>query len=159
MVVCDFLTSNLKLQCTGPKAVLSCLDNGRKWARAINNCEEITCCCNRPEYAGLPRRHGHIFVPSWKYTGPHEATICGSSKTLLHPDKRLWDLSIAVWTFWMHCLPSSLLPDAVRGTEFLTEAEWGNPAFQAGEVYQTKKFLKHLAVLPIDKCQHRMLIE
>ena len=159
LVVCDFLTSNLKLQYTAPESVLSCLDNGRKWARAINDCEDIQCCCNRPEYAGLPRRHGHIFVPSWEYTGPHEATINGSSKTLLHPNKRHRDLSTAVWAFWMHYLPSSLLPDAVRGTESLNEAEWGSPAFRAGEVYRTKRFLRHLAVLPIDKCQHRMLIE
>ena len=98
-------------------------------------------------------------MPSWEYTGPHEATISGSSKTLLHPNKRLGDMSTSVWTFRMHCLPSSLLPDAVRGTESLSEAEWGNPAFRAGEIYRTKKGLKHLAVLPVDKCQHCMLIE
>ena len=59
----------------------------------------------------------------------------------------------------MQYLPSSMLPGAVQGIEFLTEAQWGDPAFRAGEVCRTKKFLKHLAVLPIDKCQHRMLIE
>ena len=60
----------------------------------------------------------------------------------------------------MQYLPSSMLPGAVRGTEYLYEVEWGNPAFRAGEVYKTKKFLKHLAVLPIiDKRRHRMLIE
>ena len=62
----------------------------------------------------------------------------------------------------MQFLPSSLLPGAVhtvRGTKYLTEAEDGDPAFRAGEVYRTKTFLKHLAVMPIDKCQHRMLIE
>ena len=41
LVVCDFLTSHLKLQYTGPESVLQCLDNGRKWAKAINNCEDI----------------------------------------------------------------------------------------------------------------------
>ena len=41
LVVCDFLTSKLKLQYTGPESVLQCLDHGRKWAKAINNCEEI----------------------------------------------------------------------------------------------------------------------
>ena len=94
--VCDFLTANLWLQYTGPESVLKCLDNGRKWTQAINNCEEIPCCCVRPEYAGLPRRHGHIFVPSWQYTGPHEMTIRGRSKTLVHPSKRFRDLSTAV---------------------------------------------------------------
>ena len=159
LVVRDFLTANLRLQYTCCELVLKCLENGRKWAQAINNCEAIPCYCGRPEYAGLPRRHGHIFVLSWQYTGPHEMTIRGSSKTLLHPSKRFRDLSTAVWTFWMRYLPSSMLPDAVRGTEHLNEAQWGHPAFQAGEVYRTKKVLKHLAVLPIDKCQHRMLIE
>ena len=72
---------------------------------------------------------------------------------------RFRDLSTAVWTFWMQVLPSSMLPGTVRGTEYLTEAEDGDPAFWAGEVYRIKKFLKHLAVMPIDKCQHRMLIE
>ena len=43
--------------------------------------------------------------------------------------------------------------------EYLTEAEDGDPAFSAGEVYRTKRFLKHLAVTPIDKRQHRLLIE
>ena len=123
LVVCDFLTANLRLRYTGPESVLKCLDNGRQWARAINNCEEILCCCDRPEYAGLPRRHGHIFVPSWKYTGPHELTIHGSSKTLLYPNKKFRDLSTAVWTFWMRYLPSSMLPGAVRGTEHLNEAQ------------------------------------
>ena len=163
LVVCAFLTSNLKLQYTSPAPMLKCLDNGRQWEKMINNCEEIlhVCCCDRPEYAGLPKRHGHSFLPSWEYTGPHQPTICGSSKTLLHPDKRFWDLGIAVCTFWMQHLPSGMLPGAVRGTEYLYmyEAEWGNPAFRAGEAYKTKKVLKHLAVLPIDKCQHRMLSE
>ena len=62
----------------------------------------------------------------------------------------------------MQFLPSSMLPGTVRGTEYLddlTEAEDGDPAFRAGEVYRTKKVLKHLAVMPIGKCQHRMLIE
>ena len=110
------------------------------------------CCCNRPEYAGLPRRHGHIFCPSWDYTGPHEATLRGSSKTLIHPAKRYRDLSTAVFTFWMRLRPSSLLPGTVRGIDYLTEAEDGDPAFRAGEVYRTKRVLKHLAVIPIDKC-------
>ena len=56
-------------------------------------------------------------------------------------------------------MPSSLLPGTVRGTKYLTEAEDGDPAFRAGVVYKTKKFLKHLAVMMIDKCQHRKLIE
>ena len=110
-------------------------------------------------YSGLPKRHGHIFVPSWDYTGPHEATIRGSSKTLLHPSKRFRDLSTAVWTFWMQYPPSSMLPETVRGTNAMTEAGNGNPAFRAGEVYRTKKGLEHLAVMPIDKCQPRVLIE
>ena len=74
-------------------------------------------CCDRPEYAGLPRRHGHIFAPSWDYTGPHETTLNGSSKTLLHPAKGYRDLSTAVYTFWMRFLPSSLLPGTVQGAE------------------------------------------
>ena len=41
LVVCDYLTSNLKLQYTGSQSVLQCLDNGRQWAKAINNCEDI----------------------------------------------------------------------------------------------------------------------
>ena len=43
LVVCDFLTSNLKLQYTGPESVLKCLDNGRQWAHAINvnNCAAV----------------------------------------------------------------------------------------------------------------------
>ena len=77
VVLCDFLILHLKLQYTGPESVVNCLDNSKQGARAINNCEDILCCCNRPEYAGLPKRHGHIFVPSWRYTGPHVATICG----------------------------------------------------------------------------------
>ena len=89
----------------------------------------------------------------------HEATIHGNSKTLLRPNKKCRDLITAVWKFWMHYLPSSVLPETVQGTQFLTEAEYGKPAFRVGEVYRTKKVLKHLAVMPIDKCQHRMLIE
>ena len=30
---------------------------------------------------------------------------------------------------------------------------------QVRSIYKTKKFLKHLAVMPIDKCQHRTMIE
>ena len=96
---------------------------------------------------------------SWDYTGPHAATIRGSSKTLLHHNKTFRDLSTAVYSFWMQYMPSSLLPGNVRGTEYLTEADDGNPAFRAGEVYMTKKLLKHLAVMTIGKCQHRILIE
>ena len=59
----------------------------------------------------------------------------------------------------MQFLLSSLLPGTVQGTEYLTEAEDGDPVFQAGKVYRTKKFLKHLAVMLIDKCHHCMLIE
>ena len=87
------------------------------------------------------------------------ATLRDSSKTPVHPAKRYRDISTAVFTFWMKLLSSSLLPVTVRGIEYLTEAEDGDPAFRAGEVYRTKRSLKHLAVIPIDKCQHRLLIE
>ena len=33
------------------------------------------------------------------------------------------------------------------------------PFVQVRSIIMTKRFLKHLAVLPFDKCQHRMLIE
>ena len=42
----------------------------------------------------------------------------------------------------MRFLPSSLLPGTVQGMEYLTETEDGDPAFRAGEVYRTKRFLK-----------------
>ena len=41
LAVCDFLTSDIKLQYTGPESVLQCLDNGSQWGKAINNCEDI----------------------------------------------------------------------------------------------------------------------
>ena len=56
-------------------------------------------------------------------------------------------------------MPSSMLPGPVQGTEFLTEAEYREPALRAGDVYKTTQLLKHLAVMPIDKCQHFMLSE
>ena len=60
-------------------------------------------------------------------------------------------------------MPSSLLPDTVRGTAYLTEADDGDPAARAGEtvgeVYRTKRILGHLAVIPLGKCHHRLLIE
>ena len=86
-------------------------------------------------------------------------TLQGSSKTLVHHAKRYRDISTAVFTFWMRFLPSSLLPGTVQGMEYLTEAEDGDPAFCAGEVYRTMRFLEHLSVIPIDKCQHRLLID
>ena len=42
----------------------------------------------------------------------------------------------------MQYLPSSVLLGAVQGPEYLYEAEQGNPAFWAGEVYKTKKFFE-----------------
>ena len=43
--------------------------------------------------------------------------------------------------------------------EYLTEAKDGDPAFCEGEVYRTKMVLKHPVVIPIDKFQHRLMIE
>ena len=82
--------------------------------------------------------------------------LWGSSKTLIHPAKRYKDLSTGVFTVWMKFLRSSLLLGTVK---YLDKAKDGGPTFCAGEVCRTKRFLKHLAVIPIEKCQHRLLIE
>ena len=75
---------------------------------------------------------------------------------IVDTDRPSWVSHEAFYGYWMVALCLRLRWAQEKWT---TEAEDGDPAFRAGEVYTAKKVLKHLAVLPIDKCQRRMLIE
>ena len=156
LCVCDFLLENLRVIKQVPPSVGKMLDNCRQWTSRINDNLPTPCGC--AAFQWLPKRHGHVYCPSWDYTGPYVDTINANTKTKVLPGWRVQDMDAAVTVAWLRWLPGSLLP-GIRGLDLLVNPlPVGSKCFNLREVSMCKKFVAPMVVTPIDKCNQCLLI-
>ena len=66
LCVCDFILQNLRVVKQVSPSVGRILDNCRVWTGRIDDNEPVLCGC--AAFQWLPKRHGHVYCPSWEYT-------------------------------------------------------------------------------------------
>ena len=159
LCVCDHILRTLKVTWEGPEKVGSALDTGHKLAEKLAKGGTAVCgCANFPH---LPRRHGHVFCPSWEYTGPHQETVrvAMSSHIPDEPDEE--GLLAELRLLWLRCLPTWSVPFFFVLNK--TKEDWRRKAtgsaYSARAVRRTKKFLAPLVVTAVDKCAQGLLLQ
>ena len=112
------------------------------------------------DYPWLPKRHGHIYCPSWDYTGPYQDTIRACTKSCVVPNNDKRDVGYAIYVAWMQNLPEWSL-DYVN-LSCVDEARavgWDCAGhLSKGVVDRTARYLEPLAVTIMDKCNQCLLI-
>ena len=83
LCVCDCILENFRVLRQVPPSVGKVLDNCRIWTGRINDNKPVLCGC--AAFQWLPKRHGHVYCPSWEYMGPHLDTINANTKTKVLP--------------------------------------------------------------------------
>lgn len=138
LCVCAFILEHLRVIRQVPPSVGRMLDNCRSWTSRINDNEPVLCGC--ASFQWLPKQHGHVFCPSWEYTGLYVDTINANTKTKVLPGWRPQDTEAAVTVAWLQWLPGSLLP-GLRGLDLLANPlPVGSKRFSLREVSMCKKF-------------------
>ena len=157
LCVCDHILKDLSIVWEGKEKLGQSMDNGRRWAKKIVMGEEIECGCSG--FPDLPHRHGHVFCPSWEYSGKFASTIraCMSSHVL--NELRPGEVLSALRVFWLRYLPEWSLPDffSVELKKVIRETPLQR-AYSPATVQATKKFLSPLAVTAIDKAAQGLLL-
>ena len=99
---------SLSIVYTAAPTVGSVLDNTKQYIEILSGNEPVCQCDKYP--SSWPRRHGHICMPSWSYTGKYKsaarAVMTRHVKSGFDPEA----LTTALRTFWMRYFPSGLYP-------------------------------------------------
>ena len=156
LCICDFVLTNVRVVRELPSSLGSELANHKSWIAKMNGNTKLPCTCYL--YPELPRRHGHVFCPSWSYVGPHQETVCSSNKSKVIPGSSAEATQYAVREAWFKYLPKALLPYGAP-----IDPERRNKPTQARhllcrEVRDCARALSQLVVVSLDKCNSRNLI-
>ena len=156
LCVCDHMLNHLTIIWEGPRKLGAELDNGKLWAERINDCIPIQCNCSL--FPDLPRRHGHVYCPSWEYTGNYEATVRANMRSHVGTGDDWVQLEQTLRGVWLRYLPSWSCPYTldIRGSGV---ARYTGESFRPDVVRRAKKLLAPLAVTAVDKQASALLLQ
>ena len=131
----------------------STLDSTKPWNKLLT--EAPPCNCHRyPSH--WPKRHGHLFIPSWQYTGPFKDTVTSLMSCTVKKEYSPRQLFKAIAIFWNKHFPSNLCGRIIVPTKSQYQSQSGPLSSQI--VQAARSYLSHLAVIGIDKCSNRKLL-
>ena len=136
-----------------PRTIGTALDTTKQWIPKL--VQGVKCRCS--EYPSeWPRRHDHICLPSWDYTGPFGSTaraLAGDTIPLSYNPDRLVQ---AIVKWWLRYFPAELQTVVVVPSAGVKRPE--TEATSTQQVQLLSKYLDKLVVMGIDKCRQRKLI-
>lgn len=153
-IIRTFITKNMLFVKSKAPTVGDMLRNQAKMIGMLQY-GDLPCTCHL--YPGLPKRHGHVYVPSWQYEGVGEEVVNSNMKSRVFRTKSGWQAKMEIKKWWGRSLPSSIYPDVYC---FQPDSMTGDPdnMFQATTVRAAARHLKDLAVVGVDKCMGRSLL-
>ena len=129
------------------------LDSTKQWEPGS---EVHKCYCHKYP-ASWPRRHGHIFIPSWLYTGPFKDTIRSLACCVVNSSYSPSALRSAIASFWNRYFPSGLMGEFEVPQRREHSASSSSPLSHS-MVMAALYFLRYLVIMGIDKCRQRKLL-
>ena len=128
------------------RKLVDALDTTKHWI----NSGDSSCNCHLYP-SDFPRRHGHIFVPSWEYK--RTVTALMSSPILSRYNTGAFEL--AVLQCWKRYLPQGLLCKIYKyDTPTRPPTDACHP-LSSLRVKKLQTYLEDLVVMGIDKCRNR----
>ena len=129
------------------------LDTTKLW---INSGKESCTCHLYP--SSFPMRHGHIFIPSWEYTGPFKQTMTALMSSTVRSQYSPDAFKLAQYSCWKRNLPLGLLGEIWIYDRPDYPPEIVQHPLSSFRVRQLKTYLEDLVVMGIDKCRNRKLV-
>ena len=129
------------------------LDTTKLW---INSGQESCTCHLYP--SSWPRRHGHIFIPSWEYQGPFKQTMTAIMSSTVRPLYSPTAFEQAQYSCWKRYLPLGLLGEIFKYDMPYYPPEVASHPLSSFRVRQLKTYLEDLVTMGIDKCRNRKLV-
>ena len=129
------------------------LGTTKQWLRKGRH--SASCMCHLYS-ADWPRRHGHICVPSWNYTGPFQDTMRSLMTCKVIPSYDSQALYKALVQFWMKRYPSALLKTVP--TYLASEPAQIDSPLTYFKVSLLLGYLRNLVTMGIDKCKGRVVL-
>ena len=156
LCVCDHLLSHMTIIWRGPEKLGAALDNGKLWARRINDCIPIQCNCAL--FPDLPKRHGHVYCPSWEYNGDFAATVRANMRSHVGTGDDWVELDNALKSVWLRYLPQWSCPSTLepRGSGVVQPTA---EEFRPDVVRKCRTLLAPLAVTAVDKQASALLLQ
>lgn len=156
LCVCDHVLNHLSIVWEGPEKLGAALDNGKRWASRINDCIPIRCNCHL--FPDLPKRHGHVYCPSWEYNGDFSATVRANMRSHVGTGDDWTDLEQRLKGAWLRYLPEWSCPPSLdlRGSGVLQPTA---EEFRPDVVRRCSTLLAPLAVTAVDKQASALLLQ
>ena len=129
------------------------LDTTKLW---INSGQESCTCHLYP--SSWPRRHGHIFIPSWEYQGPFKQTMTAIMSSTVRSLYSPTAFEQAQYSCWKRYLPLGLLGEIFKYDKPYYPPEIASHPLSSFRVRQLKTYLEDLVTMGIDKCRNRKLV-
>ena len=156
LCVCDHILNHMTIIWSGPDKLGASLDNGKLWARRINDNIPIRCNCSL--FPDLPTRHGHVYCPSWEYNGEFAATVRANMRSHIGTGDDWVEIDNVLKKVWLRYLPHWSCPDTLRpfgsGRVQPTAEE-----FRPDVVRRCRSLLAPLAVTAVDKQASALLLQ
>ena len=168
-MICDHVLRSTRVVRLAARTIGSVLITTKRWITKMYT-GPLPCNCHLypPEW---PRRHGHIFVPSWMYEGPGKSTMHSTMQsTIFSTSSGTKVIATAITAAWRQYLPDFYIPpmqddetiqatgDATSTSSSPSQSKGLHSSFDYHIVQRLATFLKDLAVMGIDKCTSRCLI-
>ena len=129
------------------------LDTTKLWIPKLVEGVECSCSSYPSEW---PKRHDHICIPTWEYSGPYKSTaraLAGDTVPISYSPGKL---AGAMEQWWKRYFPADL-----QATIVVPSLGVWRPAVSATSPLRVKKlaqYLEKLVIMGIDKCRQRKLI-
>ena len=81
----------------------------KKWITDLYT-GSLPCTCDQYPELHSHKRHGHIFIPSWQYTGFGSSAVQAPMQSVLASTSKLGSIASAVRASWRQSLPDFYIP-------------------------------------------------
>ena len=117
----------------------------------------LPCTCDQYPELHSHKQHGHIFIPSWQYTGFGSSTNQTPLQSVLVSSCKPSSIASAVRASWREFLPDFYIPK-MHDPYTLQRAPKSDGHFSTDFVNRIGAYLSMLVVMVIHKCTAQCLI-
>ena len=112
----------------------------------------LPCTCDQYPELSAHKQHGHIFIPSWQYTGFGCSTVQAPMQSVLASTLRPGSIASAIHQSWRQSLPDFYIPPIQESETDGQRDTKSDGHFNIDFVRQVETYLSMLVVMGIDKC-------
>lgn len=154
--VCDHALSTVRVVKLAEVTLGQKLITTKKWITDLYT-GSLPCTCDQYPELHSHKRHGHIFIPSWQYTGFGSSAVQAPMQSVLASTSKLGSIVSTVRASWRQSLPDLNIPP-MFDPDTPQRAPQSDGHFSIDFVIKIVTYLSMLVVMGIDKCTSRCLI-